>query len=202
MCEWVNTRCSVCMAWGWKNLIVVHVIKHYLLHLTFSAVIVQRGRCAKQMIIYMVFFFFFLCVCVSLILQHHILCTRMQSALSAYQTVCMLIYIIWCGQQQTREKNVYSDNDFIFSWFYDIIYCDVTIEIDHTAHLNEPSRVALRAELICVHLRNFILNDCIALRRFLICMSKTLIYNHNWWVAFSLPAWSGYNFILFFLIGV
>lgn len=30
-------------------------------------------------------------------------------------------------------------------------------------------------------------------------MSKTLICNHNWWVAFSLPACSGYNFIFFWL---
>lgn len=106
-------------------------------------------------------FFCFLCVCAweFNFATSHSLCA-MQSSLpdSLHANTATDVH------NSRRGKNIaYADNDFIYSWFYDIIYCDVTIEIDHTAHLNEPSRVASSwVELICVHWRNFILNDCTA----------------------------------------
>lgn len=87
---------------------------------------------------------------------------------------------------------------FLILWHY-LLWCDNWNRSHGPFEWSEPSRASCeshvessRVKLICVYLRKFLYlmtAHCIALRRFLICMSrKTLIYNHNWWVAFSLPA--------------
>lgn len=61
---WMNeyTRWSACMAWGWKNLIVVHMIKHYLLHLTQCCHSSTRERDMRQTDDHLLFCYFFCCV--------------------------------------------------------------------------------------------------------------------------------------------
>lgn len=75
-----------------------------------------------------------------------------------------------------KEKYKFWQWFLYFSWFYDIIYYDVTIEIDHTAHLNEPSRVEssrLEFNRVCLRTQFYIFNNYNLLCcRFLICICK------------------------------
>lgn len=124
-----------------------------------SAVIVQRARererCAKQMIIYYSVIFLLSQIFFCFVLQHRIHCTQMQSALSAHQTVCMLMCMNWDLNKNNnntteREKCEFWQWFYIFLilWHY-LLWCDNWNRSHGSFEWTEPSRVELSWVDLC-----------------------------------------------------